>query len=499
MWVKLNKYCILNDFCIPSNLSIKEEWDYYIAENKSLEDEEYFEEVYKLSKNFDYFEKTLKETMYIEEVKVFKVWDNYVKSVDEKWCWWSNLEQEVIDKDWNKINDFLLSTHISSINIWNIKYVPTLVWKWWFWQPLDSFNNFKVYRAEDNEYKIYKDEEEFQTFVEEKVLNEDKKLYGSYIANYKDYPWIYVIYNSVWYDDSSFRVVWLWTDEEYLSENILENWNYYDLSITNKIIWYYSWENAMQWLFDKEWNRITKVSKDKLAIFKMKKLNEKGNYLVYFNEWYKLQYFVEMCKPVVYYYSKNIEENTLTLNLKKWDYFTNLIPELDDNNSWNFVSDNSQIKIENQNYDYMYYSLVTVWYTHNKDWWIVKWANIVEFFEEKLDKINFNKKEKTDFIDFWKNEYETDKYYFVSFKYKDELDKIIKLNFSKKVDSEFRVLLDSYVIKDFNYEIYENFLYKNVWDRFDQYLIERFERWKTENEVFEWGWVLEKENETIIK
>jgi hypothetical protein len=49
----------------------------------------------------------------------------------------------------------------------------------------------------------------------------------------------------------------------------------------------------------------------------MIKLDENGNYLVYLKDNYELQSFAEMCKPVVYYYSKDKEENSLKLDLKK--------------------------------------------------------------------------------------------------------------------------------------------------------------------------------------
>jgi hypothetical protein len=105
---------------------------------------------------------------------------------------------------------------------------------------------------------------------------------------------------------------------------------------------------------------------------------------------------------------------------------------------------------------------------------------------DKLEKINFSKKEKSDFIDFWKKEYKNDKYYFVSFKYKEDLDKIVPLNFSNKVDNEFRVLLDSYELENLSKDK-EKFLYSSKdKNKFDKYLIKRFERGNTSNEVFEW-------------
>lgn len=497
----VNKYCILTH-CIPTDVEVTEKGWFYIWEKKEIvwKNKEVKEYKYKLNKDYSYIEIELEEMMHRRITKVTKIWDVFIETIDDSWCWGSNIDQKVYNKEWAEIKYFLFSEYNKSINIGNIIFNPTLVWKWWFWQPLDSFNAYKIYKSESNKgYKVFNNDEEFKKYVEDKVLNVDKKLYGSYITKYKEYPGVYFMYNSASYDGKSLRTVYLWTDKNYLNKNIKDNWDYLDLAITNKIIWYYNKNTINFWLFDSEWNRIKSVAKENLPVFSMKKLNDEWNYLVYLKPWYEWRTLAEMCKPVVYYYSDEKEKNTLTLNLKKWDYFTNLIPNLNKDSSWNFSSDNSMIIVDNKEYDYLYYSLVTTWYEHNKDWWIVSWNNVVKFFNDKLDKINFNKKEKKDFIDFWKEEYEKDKYYFISFKYKDELDKIIKLDFTKKIDNEFRVLLDSYELDSYSEEDNKNYLYEYVKDDFDKYLIKRFDRGNNDREVFEWGWVLRKKDETIIK
>jgi hypothetical protein len=66
------------------------------------------------------------------------------------------------------------------------------------------------------------------------------------------------------------------------------------------------------------------------------------------------------------------------------------------------------------------------------------------------------------------------------------LDKIVPLNFSKPVENEFRVLLDSYEIGNLPSDK-EQFLYQpKDKNKFDKYLIKRFERGNSKNEVFEW-------------
>lgn len=494
------KYCMLDE-CIPDDIEVKEEKWFYLwnIDKKGEYEEDTKEYTYKLSKNLDYFQITLHQYMYEETTEIFKIWENYIKSIDGAWCGWSNIKQKVYNKDWKEIEDYFLEDIKKNIFIWNIMYTQTLTWTWWFWQPLDSFNNFKVYFDDKIRwYKIFEDEKEFVDYVTNDYKKEEKRIFKNYIVQFKKYPWINIMYNSE-YDWKSIRVVYLWNDANYLSKNIDRDWNFIDLSITNKIIGYFNWENVNNAIFDTSWNRITKVDLSKLPIFKMKKLNNEWNYLVYLNDWYELQSLAEMCKPVVYYYSKDKESNSLTLNTKKWDYFTKLIPDFTSKNTWNFNANNSKIEVSEKKYDYLYYSLVTIWYEHNNDWWIVKWEDIITFFEDKLVKINFNEQEQKDFIDFWKTEYEKGKYYFISFKYKQELDKIIKLNFSKRVENEFRVLLDSYEI-DYIENKHKKYLYdKNDKEKFDRFLIQRFNRNYSKNEVFEWGGVLRKPDEIITR
>lgn len=497
--IKSWKYCLL-EVCIPENITVTQSWGFYlwIYENtdKNLEFKKY---TYKLSKNKDYLEVVLEETMASTTIKIFKIWDVYIKSIEESWCGGTNLYQNIYNEKWQELVNYVLPDIKKTIFIWNIMYKQSLSWTWWFWQPLDSYNKFKVYFDNNRNYKVYNNEDEFKTFIENQVYNVDKKLYSSYIVHFKNHPWINIMYNSVWFDNNSFRVVYLWDDINYISKNIGLNWEFNDLAISNKIISYYSWKNADSWIFDKDGKRIENITSKDLPFFTVKKLNNSWNYLVYMKSWYQLQTFAEMCKPVVYYYSTKNENNVLKLDLKKWDYFTKLIPNLDKNSSWNFKSSNWKIIVDNKSYDYLYYSLITIWYKSNQDWWIVSWNNILEFFNDKLDKINFNANEKKDFIDFWINEYSSDKYYFVSFKYKDEMDKVIPLNFSKKVNNVFRVLLDSYEI-DYLDSNYKKYLY-DIKDKnkFDKYIIQRFNRWIDSTEVFEWGWVLRKSSETIIK
>ena len=245
-------FCILNE-CIPKNIKVKyyQNDNIYLAKYYTWDKEDSKTYSYKLSKNLDSFEIDFDEMMHEQVTIIKKIWDIYVKTVDDKWCGGSNLEQTVFDAKWKELPNFQFSDIPKEIYIWNVKFIQSLTGSWWFWQPLDSYNKFKVYE-DDNWYKVYNDINDFTTFVTNKVINEDKKLYKNYIAQFKQYPWINIMYNSVWYDESSIRVVYLGTDKSYLEKNIASNWDLLDLNITNKIISYYTWKNTNYNLFDKE-------------------------------------------------------------------------------------------------------------------------------------------------------------------------------------------------------------------------------------------------------
>ena len=501
LFLKINeywKYFLDKEKVLPNDttyLDIKED-DWYYLWKIYINDDDSYE--YKIDKDFKNLEITFEEIMHKNVIKIFENWDKHIYVEEDSWCWWMSIKQEVYDKSFKKLTNYKIDKFSEDIKIWNIVFSPSIIWEAKYSYTTDSENNYKIYENQNWGNIWFDSAKTLEQFLYNKVVKEDKKMYKNYIIQYKDFPWINFFYESKWFDNSAIRVVWLWDEEKYIEDNIKENWAFYDLSITNKIIWYYK-DNQSLWVFSKDWAKIMGIINSQLPFFYMKKLDDSWNYLVYLKDWYEMQMFAEMCKPLVYYYSKDKEDNYLNLITKKWDYFTKLIPLFNQDYWWKFTWDNSKIYIDWSEYDYLYYSLVDLWYKHNEDWWIIKWENIVDFFDDKLSKINLNNKEEDDFIDYWKDKYEKDKYYFVSFKYKDELDKIIKLDFEKEIKNEFRLLLDSYEINDFSYEKYEKYLYPNVWDDFDKYLIKTFNRDISDREVLEWWWVLVRNDTTYVK
>lgn len=113
-------------------------------------------------------------------------------------------------------------------------------------------------------------------------------------------------------------------------------------------------------------------------------------------------------------------------------------------------------------------------YTFNHEGWQIRGRDVEQFFQEKLDYIGFNEQEKRDFIDYWKTEFEAEKLYFISFKFDEQIDEYVTLDFSQKPKKQMRVLLEAHTLDDEKYN--SAFVYPNVSKNFDQKILRKFER-----------------------
>jgi len=85
--------------------------------------------------------------------------------------------------------------------------------------------------------------------------------------------------------------------------------------------------------------RLENITAENMPIFKVKKFDDKGNYLLYPTQKYVFSIMAELCKPVVYYYSDVPEYNALTVeNQNTLDVFTKVIPDFSQANTWYFTS-----------------------------------------------------------------------------------------------------------------------------------------------------------------
>ncbi len=206
-----------------------------------------------------------------------------------------------------------------------------------------------------------------------------------------------------------------------------------------------------------------------------------------------------MCKPLVYVYDENIASNALRVEFPQGGYFTKIIPDFTYGTTWNFgANTQGNILTQNGNFDYLYYSARVPNYEYNKKGWQLYGSEVVPFFEEKLDYIGFNAKEKSDFIEYWKDQFVADQLYFVSFKFDEKLDEYVTLNFERKPTAQIRVLLEAFPLSERQKK--SQFLWSNIGAKYDKTLLKQFVR-SGKFDVLEWGGVLQKtpKSQTIIR
>ena len=231
-------------------------------------------------------------------------------------------------------------------------------------------------------------------------------------------------------------------------------------------------------------------SSDMMPIYRVKNIKD-DMYALYTTEKYKAFTTAELCKPLIYVYDAKNRNNDLSINFPKWGFFTKIIPDFTSVNTWNFSADVfSSLRVNNKKIPekYLYYSAVVPNYTFNHEGWQIRGRDVEKFFQEKLDYIGFNEQEKRDFIDYWKTEFEAEKLYFISFKFDEQIDEYVTLDFSQKPKKQMRVLLEAHTLDDEKYN--SAFVYSNVGKNFDQKILRKFER-SGEFDVFEWGGVMQ--------
>lgn len=140
---------------------------------------------------------------------------------------------------------------------------------------------------------------------------------------------------------SSVYIAQLGTDTAWLSENIDSQGNLLDKGISQKILGYFGTEKISNYIvaYANNQMRLESITAANMPVFKVKKFDEKGNYLIYPTQKYIFSVMAELCKPVVYYYSDIPEYNSLTIqNQNTLDAFTKIIPDFSHANTWYFTS-----------------------------------------------------------------------------------------------------------------------------------------------------------------
>ena len=146
-------------------------------------------------------------------------------------------------------------------------------------------------------------------------------------------------------------------------------------------------------------------------------------------------------KPIIYLYPT--EEMTLSVKLGKKNNITCSYPNYTD--GWNVVAkpngDLNDIDTGRYLYSLYYESNNTVDYRVEKDGFIVPRESVAEFLEEKLEILGLTEKEAEEFIIYWLPKLQENKYNYIRFATKEEIEENMSLEFSTKPDTIIRVIM----------------------------------------------------------
>ncbi len=153
-------------------------------------------------------------------------------------------------------------------------------------------------------------------------------------------------------------------------------------------------------------------------------------------------------KPIIYIYPK--EDMDLVIELGNSDNLLYTYPKY--KNNWNVrVSSNGNIYDydTNRNYYGLYWEGIDNYKLNMNEGFVVKGKDTVKFLEEKLSILGLNEYEINEFIIYWIDKLENNKYNFISFRDIEKINKSMPLKFSKEPDTLIRVMMDYKHLDDY--------------------------------------------------
>ena len=145
-------------------------------------------------------------------------------------------------------------------------------------------------------------------------------------------------------------------------------------------------------------------------------------------------------KPIIYIYPE--EDMDVEVTVSNPEKFTVTYPKYEDGWKVKALTDGTLIDKNNKKYYALYWEGNGDKDSINKDGFVVKGEDSASFLEEKLEILGLNYKEKNEFIMYWLPKLESNKYNYIRFKTREEIDNNMKLNINPKPDTLIRVMME---------------------------------------------------------
>lgn len=145
-------------------------------------------------------------------------------------------------------------------------------------------------------------------------------------------------------------------------------------------------------------------------------------------------------KPIIYIYPK--EDINVEIKVSDPAKLTVSYPKY--NNGWQVkaLTDGTLIDQNNKNYYALYWEGQGKDNKIKEDGFIVKGEDTANFLEEKLELLGLNYKESNEFIMYWLPKLEKNKYNYIRFMTKEEIDNNMELIINPKPDTLIRVMME---------------------------------------------------------
>ena len=145
-------------------------------------------------------------------------------------------------------------------------------------------------------------------------------------------------------------------------------------------------------------------------------------------------------KPIIYIYPE--KDMNVEVTLSNPEKLTVTYPKYEGSWKVKALTDGTLIDSNNKKYYALYWEGVEDKENINKDGFVIKGEDSASFLEEKLEILGLNYKERNEFIMYWLPKLEKNKYNYIRFKTREEIDNNMKLDINPEPDTLIRVMME---------------------------------------------------------